>query len=583
LASDVLFGAPLVVRVLPDIKGFAKRFDYLVPDAFRDQIRVGTLVRIDLAGRRVGGWVTEVGVAPPDGVKMRPIAKVVGWGPPAELFALAEWAAWRWAGRPQHLLAAASPERTVAGLPAARPSMVPVPVALDPWIAGAFVDGGSLLRLPPAADPFDVLLEACRRGDALIVCPSVSAARLFGARLRRAGVAVALYPRDWAQSAAGGCVIGARSAAWAPVRALAAVVVLDEHDEGHQQEQTPAWNARDVAVERARLAGVPCVLVSPVPSLESLARHRLVTVSRSDEREGWPVVDIVDRGREEPAHRAQPISDQLSRLLRSDKRIVCVLNTTGIARLLACASCASLARCERCDAALGQVGEELVCPRCALARPIVCAACGAGKFKLRRRGVSKLREELEKAAGSEVVEVTGATAKDGPPANARIYVGTEAVLHQIDQTDVVAFLDIDAELFAPRYRATEQVAGLLARAARLVGGRVGGGRILVQTTDPRNDVLTAILQADPARFATAELARREALRFPPVTALAAISGVGAQDFIDAMPTTADVEILSAADDRWLIRADTHRLLCDALAATPRPERRVRVEVDPLRI
>ncbi len=208
--------------------------------------------------------------------------------------------------------------------------------------------------------------------------------------------------------------------------------------------------------------------------------------------------------------------------------------------------------------------------------------CGSSKFKLRRRGVSKLREELEAAAGSPVVEVTGATAGEPLP-EARIYIGTEAVLHQVQHADVVVFLDLDAELFAPRYRANEQVMALLARAARLVGGRSEGGRIMVQTTDPHHDVLTAILQADPAKFSASELGRRQMLRFPPVTALAAVSGVGAAGFIAAMPETVGVEVLGPADDRYLIRAADHRTLCDHLAVTPRPEARVRIEVDPQRI
>src|SRR5207342_103668 len=117
------------------------------------------------------------------------------------------------------------------------------------------------------------------------VTPSVASARLLAARLRRSGIPVAVVPRDWAQAAAGGSVvIGARGAAWGPCPHLAAVVVVDEHDEGHQEERAPTWNARDVAIERARRAGVPCLLTSPCPSLEALGWRALVTASRLDER-----------------------------------------------------------------------------------------------------------------------------------------------------------------------------------------------------------------------------------------------------------------------------------------------------------
>ena len=94
--------APLVVRVLPDVPAIDREFDYAVPErllAAGGEVHVGDLVRIDLHGRRVGGWVTAVGVEPPDGVAVRPLAKVSGRGPSADLLDLAGWAAWRWAGR----------------------------------------------------------------------------------------------------------------------------------------------------------------------------------------------------------------------------------------------------------------------------------------------------------------------------------------------------------------------------------------------------------------------------------------------------------------------------------------------------
>ena len=77
--------AERVVRVLPDVPAIDKTFDYLVPDAVGDQVRVGTVVRVQLHGRRVGAWVVADGVEPPPGVALRPLAKVTGWGPAADL------------------------------------------------------------------------------------------------------------------------------------------------------------------------------------------------------------------------------------------------------------------------------------------------------------------------------------------------------------------------------------------------------------------------------------------------------------------------------------------------------------------
>lgn len=588
---------PRVVRVLPDVPAIDKTFDYLVPDAVGDQVRVGAEVRIELHGRRVGGWVVADDVTPPAGVTLRPLAKVRGWGPEPELFALAEWAAWRWAGRAATFLRTASPEHAVTGLPRVPPP-TPVPVSpaagdLDGLAVDAFASpgGGAVVRVPPACDPFPLVLEAvraarAREGDALVLAPAVAQARHLGLRLRRAGVPTAVLPRDWAAARAGGSVVvGSRAVAWAPCPRLGAVLVLDEHDERYAGEGSPTWHARDVAVERARRAGVPCVVTSPIPTLEAQQWAPVAALSRSVERAAWPMVDVVDRRREDPT-KGGLYSERLVDVLRSDKRVVCVLNRTGRARLLACTSCGAVATCERCEAAVGQGREgELVCHRCELTRPVVCQACGTAKLKNIRAGVSRAREELEALARHPVAEVTASTDPEDRDrlAAARLIVGTEAALHLVDRADVVAFLDLDQELLAPRYRAAEQALALLVLAARLVGGRSDGGRLLLQTRLPQHEVVQAVLLGDPGRAAGAERARREALRFPPVTAMAEVGGATAPAFVEALGRPLGVEVLGPSDGRWLLRAPDHRTLCDALASTPRPPGRLRLAVDPLRL
>jgi primosomal protein N' (replication factor Y) len=370
---------------------------------------------------------------------------------------------------------------------------------------------------------------------------------------------------------------------------LSGVVVLDEHDESYQEERAPTWHARDVALERARRAGVPCVLVSAVPTLEALAAGVLLTASRAEERAGWPVVDVVDRSQDDPV-RGGLLSERLGPLLRGERRVVCVLNRTGRSRLSACDRCGRVARCETCQAAVVHTADgSLACLRCATRRPLVCDHCGSTVLRNLRAGVTRVREELEALARRPVVEVTAATAGTSLP-DAGVYVGTEAVLHQVDRADVVVFLDLDQELLAPRYRAAEQALGLLARAARLLGGRDRGargggepGRLVLQTRLPNHEVVQAALHADPARVAAAEHERRSLLRFPPAAALASVSGAAAGDYVAALGRPLGVEVLGPDDGHWLVRATDHRTLCDTLAATPRPTGRLRVEVDPLRI
>ncbi|MDO8362413.1 MAG: hypothetical protein Q7V88_05915, partial [Actinomycetota bacterium] len=389
----------------------------------------------------------------------------------------------------------------------------------------------------------------------------------------------ALMPDDWAAAAAGvDVVVGGRSAVWAPCPGLHSLVVLDEHDEALQEERTPTWHARDIAVQRAALAGAACVLVSPCPTAAALhwAGARVVEPSVSDSVAGWPFLEIVDRTDEEPWKRTLVTSPLIAHLRDPAKRVVCVINTVGRARLLACRACRTLQRCTQCDAAVAQGDDGLLtCRRCGTTRPIVCQQCGSSAMALVKPGVSRLREELEAAANRPVVSVTGDTAE--LPAG-EVYVGTEAVLHRVRGVDVVAFLDIDAELLAPRYRAAEQAMALLVRAGRLVGPRSGGGRVLVQTFVPHHEVLQAVRFAEPQRVADGELARRRLLGLPPFRALAVVEGADALEFAAAT----GLEVAPTAKGA-MVRADDWAALAAALAATPRPKgSRLRVEVDPPR-
>ncbi|NCY17642.1 MAG: primosomal protein N', partial [Actinobacteria bacterium] len=109
-------GGERVVRVLPDEPAIGREFDYSVPTSMDEQVRIGTVVRVPLHGRRMGGWVVADHVEPPVGVELQPLARVSGWGPPPEVLDLADWAAWRWCGRPASILRTATPATAVRGL-----------------------------------------------------------------------------------------------------------------------------------------------------------------------------------------------------------------------------------------------------------------------------------------------------------------------------------------------------------------------------------------------------------------------------------------------------------------------------------
>ncbi len=240
--------------------------------------------------------------------------------------------------------------------------------------------------------------------------------------------------------------------------------------------------------------------------------------------------------------------------------------------------------CERCGAAVEEATAGVLhCGRCGLERPKVCQHCGSMALTGLRRGVNRLRDELEAAAGRPVLEVTGATAADQPPPSAGVYVGTEAVLHRVHHADVVAFLEFDSELLAPRYRAAEQALALLARAGRVVGGRGAGGRLLVQTRDPHHPVVDAALLADPGRIVAAGGGGARVARVPTGARPGPPQRRGRRR-VRGRPSLRRGQVAGPSEGRYLVRAGDWDRLADLLAAVPRPTAaRVRVEVDPPRI
>jgi primosomal protein N' (replication factor Y) len=482
-------------------------------------------------------------------------------------------------------LVTASPRRAIGSLPASRRTAI-APAPSSPATTGLIASGGGVLRLPPRSDLLPALLSAVACGPTLVVVPSLDEVSMIAARLRRANVSVAVMPDDWAQAAGGvDVVIGTRSTAWAPCADMSCAVVVDEHDEALQEERAPTWHARDVVAERCRRAGVPCVMISPVPTLNALewyAGEGVVHPPRVRERAGWPAIAVVDRRDEEPWRRSLVTPALIERLRDPNRRVLCVSNITGRARVLACRSCRALIRCERCDAAVGLTDDRrLECRRCGVERPAVCQACGAAAFANLRPGVTRLREELEAAAARPVAALTAdATADTRPDPRAGIVVGTEALLHRSSAADVVAFLEFDSEMLAPRFRAAEQSLALLVRAGRLAP------EVLVQTFVPDHPVLRAARSGDPDIVADIERDRRRQLRLPPFGALALVSGSGAADVIAQLATTGgQVEVGETGDgSRFLVRSVDWTTLGRTLNAAERPAGlRVRVEVDPARV
>ncbi len=590
----------LLARVVVDVTGVDKPFDYLIPDALRSDVVVGSRVRVSLHRREVSAWVmaiVEEVDSDVDATRLLPIIKVTSIGPSPDVVALVEWAAVRWVSRRRPFFVSASPPKRVPRLVASRygarsrNASVSDNALENEALDALFRAVGGVVQCGPASTHSALLAAATRHGPTLVVVPTVVRARRLAAHCRQLGLTTAVYPDDWVAAASGvDVVVGARSTVWASVAQLASIIVIDEHDDTLQEERAPTWHARDVAIERARQSGIACVLVSPVPTLSARQWAHSVgaDVVQAHGATDWPTIRVIDRNIDE-RWASSLVTSELIELLRDHtKRVVCVLNVKGRARAVACDACRTVARCEACGAAVQQPDEHgLSCPRCAATRPVVCLACGSQKMRSIRIGISRLRDELEAAAGRPVQEIKPTTSAIEP--HTSVFVGTEAVLHRIDRADVVVFLDIDAELLAPRFRASEQALSLVAHGARLVtGSSTGGstgGEVVLQTSVPQHEGRGGVVTANLAPHVAAETERRQRLRLPPFGALAEISGAGAPDLAAQLAASLLVQV-AINEDRTLVRAASWEALSEALtvalSAVGRPKVRVRIAVDPSR-
>jgi len=541
-----------------------------------------------LNGRRVGGWITKVsryGEGDDSGValdRLMPIVSVSGLGIEPDLIPLTKWISERWWGSWRSVLSSASAPRIRERIVHSRRNRSHE-IGTDAVSIAAielFQSGGGLLVVPPALSSLAVVLRLACVGPVLVICPSQKMASMGAAFLRRKGLSTALVPDEW-DSARGGVdvVIGTRSGVFAPCPDVVAVVVIDEHDELLKEERSPAWDATAVASERARLAGVPFICTSAVPSAQSL--HVLSGhVKQVEAENGWPRIVVVNLS-DIPVAQSLLSSELLDAVGTSGATTVCVLNTKGKARLIVCKSCRHVQACPSCSSLLTyDEDNNLWCARCQEMHGGVCLACGRSAFTVPRGGVSQLVSQIQASTRNPVIEISSDSPDDW--SKGTVFIGTEAVLHRIPTADTVVFADIDRDLGAPRMTGAHEVLSMIAKAARMVGAE---GTLVIHTRQVENPLIVALSQADVSaalqKWNEADTAQRRAMTLPPFGALARIS-VTAPRLITEISLPAGVHT-ARDDDAYLLRAPSRAEL-DAAVTLLRAEfgTSVRIHIDPYR-
>ncbi len=356
-------------------------------------------------------------------------------------------------------------------------------------------------------------------------------------------------------------VVGARSAIFAPVHQLGAIVVDEEHEASYKQGESPRYHARDLARIRAGLEDATFVLGSASPSLESwtLAARGDLTLLELPERAGGahlPVVHIIDRRKDAPvrrvatagelavpqgtsfAHAITPVLERaITTRLEQREQSILLLNRRGYAHFLQCHDCGAVSQCPNCAIALTyhRVPERLTCHYCGHreAPPVHCANCGGPPLRERGLGTQQLERLLaERWPDARIarmdMDTTGAkwahaTILDRVASGeVDILLGTQMIAKGLDFPNVtlVGVVDADVGINLPDFRASERCFQLLSQVAGRAGRGAKGGEVFIQTREPGHHAVTCAVTHDYLRFAREELGGRVTPAYPPTLFLA---------------------------------------------------------------
>jgi len=570
-----------VVRVIPDIYAVSGEYDYEIPESWYgdkkiEQIQIGTIVRFQFRNRIIRGWISEINPLETTDKELQPLKQISGIGPPEEIIELARWSAHHWQGPLAKFLRIASPKAMIK-------ANFPTGNKLEQHLVEETVSSFSctLMRIPPTGDRWPQILLTIAKGNALILVPSLYQARLLVGRLKKIGITAGLHGKDWLLGASGGTIVGTRSAAFAPIRDLSAILMIDEHDSVYESEAAPTWHARDVVLERAKRLGIPVTFTSPIPTPELRARATMQKVKPEEEKAGWGTIKVIDP-REDGTSRGGLWPRVTVDAIKDSSRSIVILNRKGRSKLLACAACNELVMCSECGSGMHQPNKDfLVCARNNHERPISCAHCLSTRLKNLRIGISTAIDELEHLLQENVQEIQKST-KELNLDSSRVFLGTKAALHRVDWADLVVFADFDQDLFMKEYRSEEQALASVVRAIRITNaiGRKTGS-VFIQTRSPSNQLVSVIRNSEISEWAEMETNRRSLLTLPPFGSYATISGPGAEEFVKQLPLSKKLEILGPSEGSWMIKSREHSDLVAALSGIPRPSKRLRIAVNAL--
>jgi primosomal protein N' (replication factor Y) len=386
----------------------------------------------------------------------------------------------------------------------------------------------------------------------------------------------------WRQLRAGEkrIAVGARSAIFAPVQDLGAIVVDEEHDGSYKQSEAPRYHGRDVAIMRAAVAGAVCVLGSATPSLESWAnaqkgKHSLLTLPERVAGASLPAVEVVDlrevrrqlradgpgapRGESGGIILSPPLVSAITRRLAKQEQVILLLNRRGYANFVQCRECGAVSECPRCSVSLTyhRTTARLLCHHCRHEEPAPrrCSRCGDPDLWHRGLGTEQVervvaetfprarlaRMDVDTTSGKwSHQEILGRVERR----EVDVLMGTQMIAKGLDFPNVtlVGVVNADVGMHLPDFRASERTFQLLSQVAGRAGRGPLGGEVLIQTRLPEHYAIRAAVAHDYVGFARRELSERLDPPYPPHVRM-----------VNAVSSSPDEELAAAAAEdavRW---------------------------------
>ncbi len=396
------------------------------------------------------------------------------------------------------------------------------------------------------------LIEAvlARGRQALVLTPEIGLTPQLLARFRERlpGLLAVLHSglndrerlNAWLLARAGTAkvVVGTRSAVFTPLRAPGILIVDEEHDPSFKQQDGFRYHARDLAVVRGRKLGIPVVLGSATPALESRhnAQRERYRLLRLPDRVGGgaePAIDILDVRRQPmTAGLSRPLLERMHCHLARNEQVLLFLNRRGFAPVLLCHECGWLSTCRHCDArmTLHLRQRRLICHHCGDHRPVdvICPLCGSVDLRplgqgterleaaLRQEfphlGIARMDRDSTRRRGS--LETLLADIHNGEH---RILIGTQMLAkgHHFPDVTLVGIVDADQGLYGVDFRSSERMAQLILQVAGRAGRAEKPGNVVIQTHHPDHPLLRVLVSQGYPAFATVALAERQAALLPP--------------------------------------------------------------------